>query len=342
MKIIYVLKRLKTLNFHNLLKTINDISIKTNKHPIFIILDVIFCALKYQAGYMDYKLFEMYNLNNKERQTIITRGKNNSYINYFNDQKYNYLYANKQEFNQLYNQFLKRDWLVLKDNFDSFLKLITKHELIIVKPLLGSCGKGIEKIKVKTWDPRALYDYLISKQLLLVEEVINQHPIMNELYPYSVNTVRIVTISKDNKATIFAAYLRIGNQKRFVDNFNSGGMVVPLNIDSGIIEFPAYDKEGNLYLNHPVTNKAIKGFTVPMWSDVIKFANDLALVFPKMGMIGWDVAISTSGPTIVEGNEFPGHDIYQLPPHRTNNIGMVPAFESALSEIGLKKDIRKF
>ena len=36
------------------------------------------------------------------------------------------------------------------------------------------------------------------------------------------------------------------------------------------------------------------------------------------------------GIDIVEGNSYPGHDIYQLPPHRTNGIGVLPRFEKYL------------
>ena len=41
---------------------------------------MIGCFFKYQAGYADYIFFEMYNLSKKERKTILTRGKNNSYV----------------------------------------------------------------------------------------------------------------------------------------------------------------------------------------------------------------------------------------------------------------------
>ena len=58
-----------------------------------------------------------------------------------------------------------------------------------------------------------------------------------------------------------------------------------------------------------------------------------AKVVDKVRYVGWDIAITTNGPTIIEGNEYPGHDIYQLPPHRTNNIGVLPKFEESLGKI---------
>ena len=48
--------------------------------------------------------------------------------------------------------------------------------------------------------------------------------------------------------------------------------------------------------------------------------------------VGWDVCFSKKGPLIVEGNEFPGHDIYQLPEHTPNKIGIWPKFTKAFKD----------
>ena len=45
------------------------------------------------------------------------------------------------------------------------------------------------------------------------------------------------------------------------------------------------------------------------------------------GDIGWDVAFTPDGPCLVEGNNFPGHDIYQLPEHTHSKIGMMKKFD---------------
>ena len=36
---------------------------------------------------------------------------------------------------------------------------------------------------------------------------------------------------------------------------------------------------------------------------------------------------------LIEGNEYPGHDLYQLPPHRSDGIGLVPVFERRIKEL---------
>jgi len=53
---------------------------------------------------------------------------------------------------------------------------------------------------------------------------------------------------------------------------------------------------------------------------------EAAKVVPEMAYVGWDVGFSKKGPVFVEANDFPGHDIYQLPEHTPNKIGIMPKF----------------
>lgn len=325
-KINYLIDRISNINYKQMLEKVDVIHEKTGKNKLSIFFDMIYCGIKYQAGYMDYWLFEMYNLNAKQRSTILTRGKNNFLINKYNDKRFNHLFENKDEFLNMFKDFIKRDFCIITDyNLNEFKNFVKKHKEFIAKPRNGSCGKGIEKIKTNN-NPEELYDYLKEKKLVVCEEVIKQNKEISKINPYSINTIRVVTINDRNKPDVVACYLRIGNDKKYVDNFNSGGMVVPIEIDSGNIIYPALDKQNNLYENHPVTNTPIKGFAIPHFDEVKETALELSKIVPEVGMVGWDLSLTTKGVDVVEGNDFPGHDIYQLPPHRTDGVGVLPRF----------------
>lgn len=329
-KLKYLIKRIFGMNIKNMFNIIDKTHKKSGKNNVMIFLDMIWCGFKYQAGYMDYYLFELYALNGKQRKTVMTRGKNNKYISYLNNKEYNHYFHNKDEFNEKFSKFLKRDWIILNNNEKEFNKFVKDKEYIICKPKDGSCGKGIEKIRVSDYKNKNLYEYLLNNKLIVIEELINQDEVMNKLYSGSVNTIRVVSITHNGKSNVVVAYLRIGNDGKFVDNFNSGGMVTPINEKTGELEYSALDKAGNLYEIHPATKTKIVGFKIPMWNDVIKLVKEAALVIPEMGIVGWDVAISDKGVLLVEGNEYPGHDIYQLPVHRKDGIGVLPKFENIL------------
>ena len=140
--------------------------------------------------------------------------------------------------------------------------------------------------------------------------------------------MRIVTLNKQ----IVAAYLRIGNNNNVVDNFNHEGLAAPINIETGIIDYLAIDKHDHVYEKHPVTNEQILWLQIPKWERIKRFVVQASKEIPEMGYIGWDVCLGDKGPYLIEANEFPGNDIYQLPPHRSNGIGMLPRFKEAMNK----------
>lgn len=332
-KISYLFKRIKGMNYRKMFDTIDEINKKTNKNKISIFLDIIYCGLKYQAGYMDYKLYEMYDLTEKQRKTIITRGINNSIVKRYNNQAFTKYFSDKIAFNKKFNKYLLRDWMEVKDspeNFEEFKKFCQKHHEILVKPLSESCGKGVEIFKTNPQNLKKIYQNLLETKRYLVEEVAIQCDEISKLHPSSINTIRIVTLNNE----IVAAFLRIGNNNNVVDNFNHGGLVAPINIETGIIDYLAIDKKMNIYEKHPLTNEPILWFKIPKWPRIKRFVIQASKEVPEVGYVGWDVCLGPKDPFLIEGNEFPGHDLYQLPPHRTDGIGLLPRFEKAMNKKG--------
>lgn len=103
-------------------------------------------------------------------------------------------------------------------------------------------------------------------------------------------------------------------------------MVAPIDIETGIVQDKAIDKNKVLYEVHPATGTQIKGFKFPEWEEALEMCKEASKIVPQMAYVGWDVGFSEKGPVFVEANEFPGHDIYQLPEHTPDKIGMMPKF----------------
>ena len=315
-------------------RKISEIHQKTGKSRLFIFNDMRKCAVRYGAGYSDYDLFEMYSLTDEERDTYITRGRNNDLIKRFNSSSYNHLFRNKVEFNTLFRDFIKRDFIAVNESKkEEVIQFMKKHSTFMAKPVVGTCGKGIEKIHVDDSSLEETYEYLTQEGMNYeLEEVIRQNKKVSKIYPDSINTVRIVTIvDEEGEPHVICAYFRIGNGK-YVDNFNSGGMVAPVDEETGVVLDRAIDKQKNLYERHPATNEVIKGFQFPDWPQALELVKKASMVVPEMRYIGWDVCFSDHGPLLVEGNEYPGHDIYQLPEHTPNHIGIWPKFQKALKK----------
>ncbi len=331
MKISYLLQRVLNMNYRAMLDKIGSIHRKTGRSRLAIFWDMRACAVKYGAGYIDYDLFEMYSLTPEQRDTYLTRGRNNELVARYNDRAHMDELGDKIKFNAKFTPFLRRDWVpVTGENREEVLAFLAHHPVFMAKPSQGSCGWGIEKVNREDYpSPEVLYEHLAQRAPLLeLEEVIVQHPAVAAIYPGAINTVRMVTIrGKSGAVYLVTAMFRIGNGK-FVDNFNSGGMVAPMDPDTGTVIDRALDKQKNLYVNHPATGAPIQGFTFPDWDRAVALVKEAAQVVPEVGYVGWDVCFTPEGPCLVEGNQFPGHDIYQLPVHTPDKIGIMPRFRA--------------
>lgn len=323
----YVLRRLLDMNYKALFQKLNALHKKTGKSRLFLLWDMQQCAVNYGAGYMDYDLFEMYNLTAAQRDTYLTRGRNNALIRRYNDPSMVHIFNNKDEFNTRFAPYLHRDWVkVTPENREAVLAFLEKHPRFIAKPIDGCCGKGVEILDTQG-DAAAMADKLLAQDVCVeLEELIRQHPAVSAVYPDAINTLRTVSITKDGVPHIICTYFRIGNGGRHVDNFNSGGMVAPVDEVTGTVKDRAIDKQKQLYAIHPQTGTPIQGFRFPDWEAAMELVKAAAREVPEVGYVGWDVAFSDKGPMLVEGNNFPGHDIYQLPQHTPDKIGMMEKF----------------
>ena len=269
----------------------------------------------------------MYDMNRKQRKTILTRGKNNSYVAMFNPKEYWHIFDNKNEFNEKFEKYLKRSWIYLENSsFEDFKKFITPFKEVIAKPNNDSGGHGIEKIIVKNYKSlEELYQYLMDKKLYLLEEIVIQHKELAAINKSSVNTLRIITLLHNNKVNFITAFLRIGNKDSFVDNTSSGGMLTMVDLNRGVTLYPACDGNMNIYETHPATNKQIKGIKIPYFNETKKLIKELAMIIKDVKYVAWDIAISDDGPIVIEGNPYPGY-YYQFPVHTPNKIGIIPKF----------------
>ena len=323
----FIIKRIFGMNYKAMFQNVSLIHNKTGRSRIWLFQDMIRCTMKHGSGHIDYEQFEIYNMTDAQRSTYLTRGRNNAIVKQYNDPAFNHIVHNKDEFNAHFDKYLKRDWALMreKENAISFLR---KHEDFMIKPLDGSCGVGIRKLKVSSFEsPEEAYEKLWNSDgNALLEELIIQHPAVAAIYPGSVNTVRAVTLYKNNKAHVITTCFRMGNNGNHVDNLNNGGMVVPVNEKTGHISLRAMDKEKNVYAVHPSTGNAIQGFIFPDWDKAMDMVCQAALEITQIGYMGWDIAFTPDGPVLVEGNEYPGNGLLQLPEHTPDKVGIMPKF----------------
>lgn len=324
----YIITRIFKMDYKNMLKIAKRISKKSKKPRFFILIDMVICGFKYGAGYYDYQEFEFYLLSGKERRTYLTRAKNNQIISTYNDKKYFHVLDDKIEFNEKFKDYINRDYMFINDNFDEFDKFFKKHKTIIAKIIDGEGGKGIEKFSyTDNKESKKIYDSLIKKNELLIEECIVQHESVDKLYSGSVNTLRLFTFFDGTNAYVVNQIFKFGNGG-VTDNFSSGGMYT-FTDEEGKVIVPAIDREDNTFEVHPLTNEKIIGYKVPFFKEACDLVCKAAKEIPEIKYIGWDVAITKKGPAIIEGNSFPG--VFQIKPSFLRNKGLITKYSKYMN-----------
>lgn len=318
--------------------TARETAQEAHRPTALVFCDMVWCGFRYRAGYLDYALFRFWELNAAQRSTVLTRGKNDRYVAALNSREEWDVFDVKPEFFRRFAPFIGRAWLDLTTaTAAEFERFCRSQGRFLVKPPAGTHGDGVEIIRAEDVpDFPALLDKLRDEGRTLCEEVLVQHPDLNTIWPGSINTVRLVTILKDGKAHVVAAYLRVGSGQRPVDNFNNGGMVAPVDKDTGVVLCRARDKAGRLYDRHPGTGTRFEGYQLPLWPEILELVGKAALVVPSIRYVGWDVATTVKGPALVEGNQYPGHDIYCLPGQNPSKIGILPALDAVIPYKSLK------
>ncbi len=330
----------------NYKKLNNVISYINNKYYIgklYLLIDILFCKIKYKANLNDYKMFSMYLLNNKERKTILTSGKNLILTNKLNDYSKLHIFENKNEFNEVFGDYLKRKWMFInRKNYNEFECFIKNMDYIIAKPNDNTEGKRIEKIKVGDYSIKELYNYLKDKDLLLVEEVIKQHNYLNKLYSKSINRVTVVTILYNDITYIISINLNLGNNS-IVDSLKRGGMTNKIDIETGTSLHPFCDRGLNNYYFHPVTKEKINNIKLPYINEIKSLVKDLSKIIKTVRYVRWDIAITNDGPILIGASPLP-NIYYQFYVHNEDNKGIMPLIDEILNKetpvdsIEIKKD----
>lgn len=134
----------------------------------------------------------------------------------------------------------------------------------------------------------------------LIEERLTNPPPIAALHPASLNTFRVVTIKTlDHRWCLAAAYLRVGAKGKTVDNIAAGGILV--HVDAAGCTTAAHH-EGRSIRKHPDTGAELVGIWLPGYRAACELALQASRKLGFVGTIGWDIAATERGPTIVEAN----------------------------------------
>ena len=285
--------------------------------------DVLWCAVRYGASPNNYYDFEFNNLSAVQRKSYVTNRFSRKMIKRFNDPRFIHIFEDRSVYASYFSDFYGRKWIstheLTIDKLKDFINQ-TGGDTLIYKPVNNAQGKDIHVLD-KVNDINSLFCTISGlNHNAIIEEWIQQHPVLSQVYPEAVNCLRIITVYINNKIYYLAGGITWGNGKK-IANASASGFVSPVNFETGILEKPGADFYGHIFETHPLTGTSIVGLQLPYWKETLKMIEKAAKIVPQVGYVGWDIAITPNGPIIIEGNTTPGYKYYQIPIHMEDKKG---------------------
>lgn len=263
-------------------------------------------------------------LSNIERQ--IKSGKiNEPNEEYLNDKELFY----KLLMEKGYKEYLPERYGIIDNNWVEgsnieLTELLKRESKLATKPKDGSGGNDFHKLEYSSGDyfidgneiqKNKLIEKLSVDDEYLVGEFCEQAAYVNEIFPETANTVRILTINPSNSDPyISIAVQRIGTKESHpVDNFGKGGISAMVDSKGKLsngVRRDGYDIKQ--HQTHPDTDSKISGVKVPGWTEISEDILTMAEDLQSLPYIAWDIIVTGDGNfKIIEGNNRTDVDLLQ-------------------------------
>lgn len=159
-------------------------------------------------------------------------------------------------------------------------------------------GKGVRLIdfgkmskdEVLTFVRKAVTDgndYIFQKVLKISEE-------LKRFNPPSTNTIRVVTLNINGRATLASSFLRMATDDRLNDNAGAGGTMVAVHPDGQLHHFGVDNPMAERRLSSP-TGLIFAETRLPSYQRLVDRLLSLHERLPYMGFIAWDATIDEDG-----------------------------------------------
>ena len=318
-RLLYLGYYIKKMDWKKFWLFLNYTSKLTNRSKTSLVFDAIDCVFKYNISILEYFQFRFFEQKDEHRKTWAGTGYMFEYQLKMNPKSARDILDDKTKFYRFYKDYFVHnvaDITDLKKYPELLQKLLdTPSGKLVFKVADGNCGIDVQIEDAKKFDQKSIITFMENSQFDLVEEFIQQHPVLNKLSPSAVNTVRIFTQLDDNNEVVLLGCRQRISVNSTVDNMAAGNMAAIIDEKTGILSGPGVysDITKTEEKIHPVTGVSIIGLQVPFWDETLVMVEKASKEHPHNRSIGWDIVITENGPGFIEGN----HDwcklLWQLP-----------------------------
>lgn len=118
-------------------------------------------------------------------------------------------------------------------------------------------------------------------------------------------TIRVITgrILPSGPVEIISGFMRFPLRHAIVDNLCAGGLGADYDPRTGCLQAARHiADQGAPLSHHPETGGQIEGRTIPRWPEIAALARHAHSLVADIATLGWDIALTSDGPTLIETN----------------------------------------
>ena len=217
-----------------------------------------------------------------------------------------------------------------KNTPEGLTEVLRAEEKLIAKATRSYGGRDIHLLEYDSKQNEYLFDgeHMTKEGLVnhvlnlggdfIVTEYVKQARYSSEIYPESVNTIRILTLydAVSRECWIAGAAHRFGTKASgHVDNLTSGGIATKIDLATGELGYSLQNDQKTGVKKridrHPDTGTLITGAIVHNWAFIKEKILEMARYAFKNPYIGWDVVPTEKAFKIVEINDCPDIQLIQ-------------------------------
>lgn len=297
--------------------------------------DMIFCYFAYGYTTNEYFAFRLENKGFRERKNFISNRLRIEFRCRMNDLLRADIFYDKEKTYKQFKKYFKREAITVSrpEHYTRFQNFVKKYPVFVKKAVFEAQGRGVELVELNRLNitDKEYFRCLINKGRHILEERIVQSSELAAFNESSVNTVRAITFNTRKGIVVPYCTIRTGRPGSFVDNGGAGGIQACIDFNTGVIITEGYDEYGGKYAMHPGTGIAFRGYQLPEWEQLQKIIKEAASQISSVKFIGWDLAHTRNGWSIVEGNE----SCFVIAWQMINNQGMKRIFEDIMKDMDL-------
>lgn len=268
--------------------------------------DMMFCRFAYGFQPDEYLCYHLEGKDKAAKRAYVSDIDRYRYVTRMNDLVDFVDFMDKGRTYALFKDYYKREAISISrpEHLERFKGFVERHPVFVKKQVWLSKGDSVQLVDMtacgKTVD--AVFNEMIAQGKHIIEERIVQSEEMSRLNASSVNTVRCITLYTRSGVVVPYTFLKVGRGGSFVDNGGKGGLLVGIEVDTGILRTDGFDEFLVRYPVHPESGVTFNGYPLPQWDRMLAICKEMSAKTPNVRYIGWDMAHTPDGWVVVEGN----------------------------------------